>query len=90
LDNLADLLTQRQRKDSLPRPEPEVFSGDYLCFPNWQKSIETFIESKTEDHSERLYYLSRYTSGIVKEAVSGFVVLNTAAAYNKAKEILIS
>jgi hypothetical protein len=32
LENLADLLTQRQRKDSLPRLEPEVFSGDYLCF----------------------------------------------------------
>jgi hypothetical protein len=90
LENLADLLTQRQRKDSLPRPEAEIFSGDYLCFPNWQKFLETFIESRSEDPSERLYCLSRFTSRAAKEAVSGLFVLNIAATYNKAKEILIS
>ncbi len=90
LKNLADLLTQRQGRDSLPRPEPEIFNGDHLQFPNWLKSFETFIEKKTEDPSERLYYLSRYTSGDAKEAVSGLLALNTAEVYNKAKGILVN
>ena len=59
---LADLLTQRQDRDSLPRPEPEVFTGNPLRYPNWIKSFETLIERKTQNPSERLYYLGKYTT----------------------------
>lgn len=34
---LADLLMQRQERDSLPRPEPEVFTRNPLYYPNWIK-----------------------------------------------------
>ena len=57
ITKLADVLTQRQDRDSLPHPEPEVFKGDLLRYPMWIKSFETFIERKTKDPSERLYYL---------------------------------
>ena len=43
ITKLADVLTQRQDRDSLPRPEPEVFKGDLLRYPMWIKSFETFI-----------------------------------------------
>ena len=35
ITKLAEVLTQRQDRDSLPRPEPEVFQGDLLCYPMW-------------------------------------------------------
>ena len=54
ITKLDDVLTQRQDRDSLPHPEPEVFKGDLLRYPMWIKSFETFIERKTKDPSERL------------------------------------
>ena len=87
---LADLLTQRQDRDSLPRPEPEVFDGDLLRYPIWIKSFETFIERKTKDPSERLYYLGKFTRGEAKEAVNGLLPLDTKEAYTEAKRLLVS
>ena len=88
LTRLADLLAQRQDHDSLPRPQPDVFSGDLLQYPIWIKAFETLIERKTKQPSERLYYLGKYTSGEAKEAVSGLLPLDTETAYTKAKNIL--
>ena len=87
---LADVLTQRQDRDSLPCPEPEVFKGDLLRYPMWIKSFETFIEQKTKDPSERLYYLRKFTAGEAKEAVSGLLPLDSEEAYIKAKKTLAS
>ena len=44
LTRLADILSKRRLQDSLPLPEPEVFSGDLLQYPVWLKSFETIIE----------------------------------------------
>ena len=74
IKRLAEVLAQRQ--DRLPRPEPEVFSGDTLIYPMWKKSFETFIERKTKDSSELLCYLGKYTSG---ESVSGILSLNSVS-----------
>ena len=52
------------------------------------KSFETFIERKTKDASERLYYLGKYTTGAAKEAISGLLSLDNVDAYDKAKKIL--
>ena len=90
LAKLADVLTQRQDRDSLPRPEPEVFKGNLLRYPMWIKSFETFIERKTKDPSERLYYLSKFTADGAKEAVSGLLPLDSEEAYVEAKTILAS
>lgn len=90
LAKLADVLAQRQDRDSLPRPEPEVFKGDLLRYPMWIKSFETFIERKTKDPSERLYYLSKFTADGAKEAVSGLLPLDSEEAYVEAKKILAS
>ena len=88
MPRLADLLTQRQDCDSLPRPEPEVFTGNPLRYPNWIKSFETFIERKTQNPSERLYYLGKYTTGEAKEAISGLLALDNTGAYGKARKIV--
>ena len=88
ITRLADLLTERQDHDKLPRPQPEVFSGNFLQYPIWIKAFETFIEGKTKLSSERLYYLSKFTSGEAKEAISGLLSLDSEEVYVKAKKIL--
>ena len=88
LEKIAELLTQRQDKQSLPCPEPEVFRKNPLQYPTWIKSFETFIKRKTKDPSEWLYYLGHYTAGEAKEAVSGLLSLSSTEAYQKASRIL--
>ncbi len=85
---LANLLAQRQDYYSLPRPEPDVFSGDLLQYPIWIKAFETLIERKTKQPSERLYYFGKYTSGEAREAASSLLPSDTETAYAKAKKIL--
>ena len=90
ITKLAEVLTQRQDRDSLPRPEPEVFKGDLLRYPMWIKSFEKFTERKTKDSSERLYYISKFTTDGAKEAVSGILPLDSEEAYIEAKKIIAS
>lgn len=88
MQRVADLLAQRQDRDSLPRSEPEVFCGNSLHYPNWIKSFETSTKKKTKDPSESLYYLGKYTKNEAKEAVSGPLSLYSVDAYDKATRIL--
>ena len=81
LEWLADLMTQRHTRNSLPLPEPETFQGDVLQYPLWKKSFDTIVERRTDSPSQRLYYLGRYTSGEAKEAISGLLTLESQDAY---------
>ena len=86
LERLADLLSNS--RDHLPKMEPEVFNGNLLKFPVWIKSFDAIIESHTQSPAERLYFLSKYTSGAAKEAIEGFLTLNDDQAYLRAKYTL--
>ena len=88
LQRLADLLSQKRLQDSLPLPEPETFRGDLLQYPFWLKSFQTIIEGQTDKPSQRLYYLGKYTAGEAKEAICGFLSLETSDAYTQAKKVL--
>ena len=44
LTRLADILSLRRLQDTLPLPDPEIFSGDLLHYPVWLKSFQTIIE----------------------------------------------
>ena len=70
LHKLADLLSNKRH--NLPRMEPEMLTGESLQFPIWIKSFESIIESHTDWSSERLYFLSKYTSGAAREAIERF------------------
>ena len=88
LVKIVDLFTTNQRKVNLPVKEPEVFSGDLLSYPMWKASFTTLIEHKTSDASERLYYLSKYTSSEAKASISNLISIGTREAYEKAQKIL--
>ena len=88
LTRLADLLSERRIRDNLPLPEPDIFRGDLLQFPQWIKSFETIIESQTQKISERLFYLGKYIAGEAKDAIRGYISQNSAEAYEKAKALL--
>ena len=87
-ERMVNLFTTNQMKANLPVKEPEVFSGDLLSYPTWKASFTALIEQKTSDPSERLYYLSKYTSGEAKDAIHTLISLGNQDAYDKAQKIL--
>ena len=74
LTRLADILSKRRLQDSLPLPEPGVFSSDLLHYPVWLKSFKSIIEGQTKKVSQRLYYLGKYMykADELKEAISAY------------------
>ncbi|XP_064631008.1 uncharacterized protein LOC135489540 [Lineus longissimus] len=85
---LAEILTESQRRDHLPKVEPEVFKGDLLQYPLWNSSFETMIEACVTSVTQRLRYLSKYTGGEAKEAIRGLLSQGTADAYMRARSLL--
>ena len=88
LSRLADILSFRKERDSLPVPKPDIFKGDLLEYSSWVTSFESLIERKTKDPAERLYYLGLYTDGTAKKAIKGLLQIKTEESFNRAKGIL--
>ncbi|XP_064647084.1 uncharacterized protein LOC135499944 [Lineus longissimus] len=72
----------------LPPPEPTVFSGDPLMYPAWKAAFHTLIEGRGIPKREQIHYLRRYLSGPAKEAIEGYLYMDTEEAYIRAKEVL--
>ena len=87
---LTDVLSHGKTQDKLPRIEPDILDGSLLRFPLWMKSFETILEKHTDSVSERLFYLSKYTTGPAKAAIIGYFGLDSDDSYANAKKTLLS
>ena len=85
---LAEALASAISLNRLPPPEPSIFDGDPLRYNDWSVSFRTLIESKAIPSSDKIHYLKRYLAGSAREAVSGYFLLNTETAFDKAKALL--
>ena len=72
---------------TLPSIEVPVFSGDPIDYTQFITAFENLIESKTQNNSTRLYYLTQYTRGDAKNLVSSYLH-NPQDGYMEAKEAL--
>ena len=83
-----EALTRTMTLSRLPIPEPPVFTGDPLQYPDWISSFTSLIECRGLPPAEKIHYLKRYLGGPAKEAVSGFFLLRSENAFEQAKLIL--
>ena len=72
----------------LPAPEPTVFSGEPMHYPDWKSSFHALIHRRNLPSSDKMYYLKRYVSGSAKEAINGLFLQNSSEAYERAWDIL--
>ena len=86
--DILKMFTNQLILGRLPTPEPGIFTGNPIDYPAWSTAFKTLIENKGIPHAERLYYLQKYLAGEARETVKGYLLLNTADAYNQAKETL--
>jgi hypothetical protein len=85
---LADALTRAILSSRLPIPEPPIFTGDPLQYQDWLFSFQSLIENKGVPPQERIHFLKRYLGGPAKEAVSGYFMLRSENAYQRARNVL--
>ena len=72
----------------LPPPEPTKFFGDPLHYSDWKLSFDSLIGKQNLSSIEKLHYLKRYVGGKAEAAISGFFLLQSPQAYEKAMAAL--
>ena len=72
----------------LPAPEPTIFIGEPILYPEWKSSFHALIHRKNLPSSDKMYYLKRYVSGSAKEAINGLFLQSSSEAYERAWNIL--
>ncbi|XP_068762477.1 uncharacterized protein [Montipora capricornis] len=72
----------------LPVPEPNVFSGEPIKYPDWKSSFRMLIDRRNLRSSDKMFYLKRYVSGSAREAISGLFLLNSEEAYECTWDLL--
>ena len=88
LTEITQALAASVSLSRLPMPEPPVFNGDPLGYPDWEASFSALIESRGIPAQERIHYLKKYLGGPAREAVSGHFLLKSDNAYEAAKRVL--
>ena len=87
-NGIAEAISSAITMSRLPPPEPFVFEGDPMVYPDWIIAFEGLIDSKPGGSVEKLHYLRRYVSGKAKEVVNGYFLIQNSDAYDKAKQAL--
>ena len=87
-DKIVTAITESFSMSRLPAPEPTIFSGKPIQYPDWKSSFQAIIHRKNLPPSDKMYYLKRYVSGSAKEAISGLFLQNSSEAYERAWNIL--
>ena len=73
IDTITSIVTATADSFSLsrlPAPEPTIFSGEHILYPDWKSSFPALIHRKNLPSSHKMYYLKRYASGSAKEAIN--------------------
>lgn len=86
--DLAALIVQQQRMNSLPVRDLTVFNGQPLNFIPFIQDFEHRIEGNTTSNKDRLYYLEQFTSGQPQESVRSCLHMDADSGYREAKRLL--
>lgn len=87
-NEITEMLVKQTQLYQLPVKEVTVFKGDPLTFKSFIRAFEQTIEAKTDDESDKLYYLLQYTAGEPQELVRSCEHMPPRKAYKEAKGLL--
>ena len=85
---LSAVIVNQQRASTLPSQEPPVFKGSYFDYPTFIAAFDAMIEKKVDSEKDKLYFLSKYTSGKAHEVVKGFLTWDSYKGYEEARKLL--
>ena len=85
---LSALIVNQQRASTLPSQEPPVFNGSYFDYPTFIAAFDAMIDKKVDSEKDKLYFLSKYTTGKAHEVVKGFLTWDSDKGYEEARKLL--
>ena len=88
LSALAGAFAAAMSLSRLPMPEPSVFDGDHLEYHDWSIAFKVLIEDKGISEADKINYLKRYVGGSAREAISGYFLLRSTSAFERARAVL--
>lgn len=88
ISDIAKSFAEQVNLSRLPPPEPSIFQGDPLKYPNWKSAFQTLIDQRQIPSSERIHYLRKYLGESVRDVVENFFLLSSENAYTEAKALL--
>jgi len=83
---LTKMLAEQQSQATLPHRNIPMYNGDPLEYVPFIRAFERAIEWKTDNDSDRMYYLENYTSGEPNTMVKG--MMSKRQAYAETKKML--
>lgn len=87
-NEITTLLIQQQQRSSLPKRDIQVFDGDPLQFHSFVRAFENAVGSKSDSHSDCLYFLEQFTRGRPRDLVRSYQHMDPARGYAQAKMLL--
>ena len=65
-----------------------MFDGDPLEYHDWSIAFKVLIEDKGISEADKIHYLKRYLGGSAREAISGYFLLRSTSAFERARAVL--
>ncbi len=81
-NDIAALLVQQNLCSVLPSRNISVFDGDPLQYRSFIRAFENGVEAKTDNWSDCLHFLERYTRGQPKDLVHSCQHLPSEQGYH--------
>ncbi len=87
-NEVTEMLIKQQNLSQLPQRDISTFTGDPLTYRSFIRAFEHAIDSKTDSHQDRLYYLEQFTSGEPLDLIRSCEHMKPDRAYKEARELL--
>ncbi len=86
-NEVTEMLIKQQNLSQLPQRDISTFTGDPLTYRSFIRAFEHAIDSKTDSHQDRLYYLEQFTSGEPLDLIRSCEHMKPDRAYKEAREL---
>jgi len=87
-NEVTEMLIKQQSLSQLPHRDIPIFKGDPLTYRSFIRAFEHAIDSNTENHQDRLYYLDQFTSGEPLDLIRSCEHMRPDKAYKEARALL--
>lgn len=87
-NEVTEMLIKQQSLSQLPQRDISTFTRGPLTYRSFIRAFEHSIDSKTDSHQDRLYYLKQFTSGEPLDLIRSCEHMKPDRAYKEARELL--
>ncbi len=84
-NEVTEMLIKQHNLSQLPQRDISTFTGDPLTYRSLLRAFEHAIDSKTDSHQDRLYYLEQFMSGEPLDLIRSCEHMKPDRAYKEAR-----